>query len=109
MNLQDPTLICMGLRDLLSELVGIPSHDPNRFESTDGYDDPNCTNGRRAAFAKEALDVFQRTCHMTEEVPTAAADLICDLLHLVHAGGDEPIAVIEAAIGHFVAEAGNMK
>ena len=99
----------MGLLDLLVELDGIPSHDPDRFESTDGYDDPNCNNGKRAAFAKEALDVFQRTCHMTEEVPTAAADLICDLLHLVHAGGDEPIAVIEAAIVHFVAETGNLK
>ena len=96
------------LIEILNDLLSIPPHNPERFETTDGYDNPDCTNGRRATFANTALDVFQNSCSMTEDVDTAAADLICDLLHLVHASGRQPLGTLESALGHFIAEAGRL-
>lgn len=93
---------------LLASLRNIPAHDPDRFETTDGLDNPDCTNGDRAGMALEALDCFQRACSMTEAVDTAAADLICDLMHLVHAD-DDPWDVLQSAIRHFLCEAGQIK
>jgi hypothetical protein len=102
----NPNQYHSDLIEILNNLLSIPPHNPERFETTDGYEDPDCTNGKRAAFATTALDVFQKTCRMTEETETAAADLICDLLHLVHASGSQPLATLESALGHFIAEAG---
>jgi hypothetical protein len=96
--------------DWLSELVVIldllPAHDPNRFESLDGHDDPNTTNAKRAAFTIDALAAFQKTRCMSEELNVAVADLICDLLHFVHALEYSPKDVLENALTHFIAEAG---
>jgi hypothetical protein len=94
------------LRDLIERLGQLPPHDENRFETVDGLDNPGCTNGMRAAFTTEALEVFQNACHMREEPDVAAADLIGDLLHLVHSQGHNPEKVLEAGLTNFVAEAG---
>ena len=91
---------------LLKLIDDLPSHDPDRFETLDGLDNPACTNMMRAAYALEGLDAFQKACGMNEDVHVAAADLIDDLLHLVHSMGFNPKTVLEHAIGHFVAEAG---
>ena len=91
----------------MSTQLPLPPHDPDRSATTDGLDNPDCTNGMRADFAAEALDVFQRACHMVGEDPdVASADLICDLLHHVHGHGYNPIEVLENAVVHFAAEAG---
>ena len=46
---------------------------------------------------------------MTEDVDTAAADLVCDLLHLVHANHHDPRDILQSAIRHFLCEAGQIK
>ena len=91
---------------MLAELPTIPAHDPDRFETTDGTDNPDCTNGDRAEMALEALDCFQKACSMTEEVDTAASDLVCALLHLVHSHGFDPRLVLQYGLGNFLCEAG---
>jgi hypothetical protein len=59
--------------------------------------------------AAESLAAFQKSCGMTsEDIETAAADLICDLLHLVHVNHYEPHDVLQAAIQHFLCEAGEV-
>ncbi len=94
---------------MLSELQGIPAHDPDRFETTDGLDNPGCTNGDRAEMALEALDCFQEACSMTDNVKTAASDLVCALLHLVHSRGFDVQLVLQNGIGHFLCEAGSLE
>lgn len=91
---------------MLSELQSIPAHDPDRFETTDGLDNPDCTNGDRADMALEALDCFQVACSMTEDVDTAASDLVCALLHLVHSRGFDLRLVLQNGLGNFLCEAG---
>jgi|GEM_PF-2208738 len=95
-----------SLVDLVKDLDLLPAHDPDRFESLDGYDDPNCTNKRRAGFTIDALAVFQNACHMDEAPPVAVADLICNLLHFVHSLDCSPKGVLENALINFIAEAG---
>jgi hypothetical protein len=90
---------------MLSELSSIPTHDPERFETTDGLDNPSCTNGDRADMAQEALDCFQAACSMTEDVDTATSDLVCALLHLVHSRGFDLRLVLQNGLGNFLCEA----
>jgi hypothetical protein len=89
---------------MLERLTSIPAHDPRRYETTDGLDNPGCINGDRGARAKLALDCFQIACGMEEEVDTASADLICNLLHLVHSEGHDPRIVLQRGLGHFLCE-----
>jgi hypothetical protein len=98
----DPSL----LSKLVENLDLMPAHDPNRFDSIDGYDDQNCTNMRRACLTIDALAVLQKTSHMNEEPGVVVADLICDLLHFVHSLEYSPKDVLESALTHFIAEAG---
>lgn len=101
----NPSIVEIG--QLLDCLASLPAHEGDRFETRDGYDNPDCTNGMRANFARAALETFQQACHMEESIDTASADLICDLLHLAHAEGFEPLQILESALGHFAAEAGS--
>lgn len=94
------------LPELLIALESLPAHEPTRFETTDGLDNPDCTNAKRAGFTTEALAAFQKACHMNEEPDVAAADLICDLLHFVHSLDFKPKEVLETALTNFIAEAG---
>jgi hypothetical protein len=94
--------------NILAYLVGIPSHNPRRYETTDGLDNPACTNKDRASMAARALDEFRTSCGMIEDVETAAADLICDLLHLVHAENCDPLHAILNGIQSFLCEAGHL-
>jgi hypothetical protein len=91
---------------IVSALSLLPPNDPSRYETTDGFENPSCTNGDRASLAAAALDTFQKSCGMSEDVAIAAADLICDLLHLVHANMQNPNEVLHSAIQHFLCEAG---
>ena len=97
-----------SLPDLLAALATLPAHDPDRYETTDGFDNPNCTNGARATFASEALDSFQKACCMVEDIDTAASDLICDLLHLLHANNYDLLPVLQIGIQDFLCEAGEI-
>jgi len=93
------------LHHLLTRFAALPPHAPTRYETTDGFENPKCTNGDRASMAAGALATFQKSCGMTDDVETAAADLICDLLHLVHANNRDPVDALQAAIRHFLCEA----
>lgn len=93
---------------LLADLLVIPEHDPDRFETTDGSDNPDCTNGDRASLAQEALDCFQEACNMVEDVDTAASDLICNLMHLVHSHGFDPKLVLQYGLANFLCESGQL-
>jgi hypothetical protein len=95
-----------SLYKLVEKLDYLPSHSPERFETIDGYDDPTCSNRIRVSFAVQALAIFQEACHMLDETDVAAADLISDLLHLVHSLHCSPKDVLETALTNFVAEAG---
>jgi hypothetical protein len=95
-----------SLDELVKNLDLLPSHDPDRFETLDGYDNPDCTNRMRAGFTIDALAAFQKACHMDEEPDVAASDLICDLLHFVHSLDYSPKDVLESALTNFNAEAG---
>lgn len=106
MNTTVPSSGDSELIELAAQLDSLPPHDPNRFETLDGYDNPSCTNGKRAGFTIEALAVFEKACHMQEETDVAAGDLIGDLLHLVHSQGHDPKGVLKAALTNFIAEAG---
>jgi hypothetical protein len=96
------------LHQLLIHLGDLPPHDPTRFETTDGFENPSCTNGDRASFAATALDAFQQSCGTNEDISTDAGDLICDLLHLLHANQHDPRDVLRSGIQHFLCEAGKI-
>ena len=105
-NLLQNSSIEEELLQTIGKLSLLPPHDPSRYETTDGFENPSCTNADRASLAAAALDTFQKSCGMSEDVTTAAADLICDLLHLVHANQQNPSEVLHSAIQHFLCEAG---
>lgn len=102
-TVQQDTIQLLGL---LIALESLPAYDPARFETTDGFDNPDCTNAKRAGFATEALATFQKACHMNEEPDVAASDLICDLLHFLHSLDYEPNKLLKTALTNFIAEAG---
>jgi len=93
----------------LSSLANIPAHAPTRYETTDGFENPKCTNGDRASMAAGALDTFQKSCNMTEDLETATADLMCDLLHLLHANNHNPLPTLRNGIHSFLCEAGKIQ
>jgi len=45
---------------------------------------------------------------MTEALETAAADLICDLLHLIHANHRDPLPALRNGIHSFLCEAAHL-
>jgi hypothetical protein len=105
--LKDPVEHQDDLR-ILASLAEIPKHNPNRSETTDGLDNPSCTNGDRAFLAAQALDCFQEACGMVDDVETAAADLICNLLHLIHANDRDPLPTLRNGIDAFLCEVGHL-
>jgi hypothetical protein len=75
----------------------LPPHDPNRTFTTDiGHG--GVTNAVREEFGRQAL-----LGHPDSNEPE---DVIPDILHHVHRLGGDPLAVLEAARNHFLAEAG---
>jgi hypothetical protein len=96
-------------KTLFASLATIPTHDPARYETTDGFDNPKCTNGDRASFATGALDAFQKICNTDEDIETTASDLICDLFHLLHSNQRDPLPVLHRGIHAFLCEAGEIR
>ena len=91
---------------LVTQLDTLPPHDPARYQTTDGLDEPDATNGRRAEQALAALRCFARENHYSENDDTTLPDLLSNLLHLAHARGQEPGSVLSTALRNFLAEAG---
>jgi hypothetical protein len=80
-------------------------HDPARVVATDGFWDPDCTNGLRAGSARAAVEYYRASRGMDEDIVINSIDLITDLLHLLHAVGGDPMTAWEKARGHFEMEA----
>jgi hypothetical protein len=87
----------------------IPAHDPKRFETTDGLDFPLTCNGDRVIWARQVLDLFQETTCTRGDDLASISDLIGNLLHLTHSLGESPERVLQSALDHFLAEAGEIE
>jgi len=85
--------------------MNLPLHDPNQVVPTDGYWDPGATNGLRARSAQSAMLHYHRERGFDSDEATCTVDLITDLLHHLHALGEDPFVTIERARGFFESEA----
>ncbi len=79
-------------------------HDRSRVVATDGYWDPDLTNGLRADSARYALLHFSQERGLDCDESACAVDLMTDLLHHLHSRGEDPIAALDRARKHFIAE-----
>lgn len=86
----------------------LPPHDPSRFLSTDGFSDPVCTNGTRSEFARLALESYQCSREMNDDMALGARDLLTDLMHYLHSLGEDPMAHMTKAVDCFEMEAGDV-
>lgn len=80
-----------------------PPHDPDRYQTQDGFEDPNMNNGTRAS---QFGGAWRPTGN--EEVAIEIGDLIVSMLHYAHSQGHDPVEILQSAVGHFTAEAGPM-
>jgi hypothetical protein len=87
----------------------IPNHDPDRFFTVDGLDDPNVTNGLRAKWATNALNAFISETGQEPDGIDAIVDLISGLMHLGHQLKENPFEMNELALSHFIAEASSFE
>jgi hypothetical protein len=93
----------------LTLLHSLPPHDPARFQTTDGLDEPDCTNGFRAEEAKAALIAIHGFSSYEQDRDCSITDQITNLLHLAHAEGYDVRQTLETALENFLAEAGEVK
>ena len=85
--------------------MNLPPHHPNLAVPTDGYWDPDATNGLRARSARSALLHYRRERGFDSDEAACAVDLISDLLHHLHSLGEDPFIAIEKARAFFESEA----
>lgn len=88
-----------------AELHSLPPHDPIRFQTTDGFDEPDRTNGVRAEEAKAALIAILGLSAYEKDRDCSIRDQITNLLHLAHAEGLNVAQTWEMALQNFCAEA----
>jgi len=89
----------------VSRSMRIPAHNPNLVVPTDGFHDPDATNGLRARSAANALAQYQSERELDADRITCSIDLLTDLLHFLHSQNENPIHAIEKARNHFLNEA----
>lgn len=87
----------------------LPPHDPGRYQTTDGLDEPDRTNGLRAEEAKAALIAIHGFSSYEQDTDCSITDQITNLFHLAHAEGYDVRQTLETALQNFLAEAGEMK
>jgi len=83
----------------------LPPHNPNLVVPTDGFLDPDATNGLRARSAGNAVARYQTERDLDADPITCSIDLLTDLLHFLHSQNENPIQAIEKARNHFLNEA----
>lgn len=86
--------------------MNLPPHNPGLVVATDGFWDPDAPNGLRAQSARDAMLHYQKQRRFETEEVTCVIDLITDLLHHLHALGEDPSAAMEKARQYFESEAG---
>lgn len=84
--------------------MNLPPHDPELVVTTDGFWDPDATNGLRAQSARDAMLHYQMQRRLDGDEATSTIDLITDLLHHLHARGDDPLAALDKARQYFESE-----
>lgn len=82
----------------------LPPHDPDLVVSTDGFFDPDVSNGSRASSAHKAVLHYQEQGFDNDE-HICSIDLITNLLHFIHSLGESPLDALDVARKHFLAEA----
>ncbi len=82
-----------------------PPHNPNLVAPTDGFLDPDATNGLRARSAASAVAHYQSVRVLDADSITCSIDLLTDLLHFLHSQNEDPIQAIDKARNHFLNEA----
>lgn len=85
--------------------MNLPLHDPALAVPTDGYWDPDATNGLRARSARSAMLHYHRERGFDSDEATCAVDLITDLLHHLHSLGEDPSVALDKARQYFESEA----
>ena len=93
----------------LTLLRSLPPHDPARYQTTDGLDEPDRTNSLRAEEAKAALIAIHGLSSYEQDTDCSITDQITNFLHLAHAEGHEVRQTMETALQNFLAEAGELK
>lgn len=94
---------------MFKQLTTLPPHDSARYQTTDGLDEPDRTNGVRAEEAKAALIAIDGLSSYEQDTDCLITDQISNLLHLAHAEGQDVRQTLETALQNFLAEAGEMK
>lgn len=82
------------------QTASLPPYDPDRWRTTDGFEDQDRTNRIRADEARAMVD------DLYLKDPENLQDVITNLLHLCHAEGHDPSQILNAARANFLAEAG---
>ena len=85
--------------------MNLPPHNPHLVVTTDGFCDPGATNGLRASSARDAMLHYQIQRRLDSDEATCRIDLITDLLHYLHAIGEDPSAAMDKAQQYFESEA----
>ncbi|MCW1923682.1 hypothetical protein OKA05_14040 [Luteolibacter arcticus] len=84
--------------------MNLPPHNPDLVVPTDGFLDPDATNGLRSSSAKSAMLHYRRERDFDCDETTCCVDLMTDLLHHLHARGEDPIKCLKKAGDYFLAE-----
>jgi hypothetical protein len=84
--------------------MNLPPHEPSLVVPTDGYADPDATNGLRARSAQSAMLHYHRERGFDSDEATCTVDLITDLLHHLHSIGGDPFVALEKSRRFFEAE-----
>ena len=82
----------------------LPPHDPQLVVPTDGFFDPDASNGLRANSAASAVSYYQSARDLDCNPITCAIDLLTDILHFLHSQNQDPIQAIDRARDHFFNE-----
>lgn len=82
----------------------LPPHNPELVVPTDGYLDPAATNGLRARSARSAMLHYREEREFQSDETTCTIDLMTDLLHHLHAAGEEPFECLKKVAQYFQSE-----
>jgi len=81
-----------------------PPHNPQLVVPTDGFFDPDASNGFRANSAASAVSYYQSERGLDDNPITCSIDLLTDILHFLHSQNENPIQAIDRARNHFLNE-----
>ncbi|MEY3898135.1 MAG: hypothetical protein RLZZ214_3656 [Verrucomicrobiota bacterium] len=82
----------------------LPPHNPQLVVPTDGFLDPDASNGLRANSAASAVSHYQSARGLDDNPITCSIDLLTDILHFLHSQNENPIQAIDKAQNHFLNE-----